>query len=319
MEFLPKEELIDVLSRMMGLDEKDCEICDDDQEGARVLLSDSEAEDNFQQNPTRKELGSKNLVRNLGIMLFIAIGIIVFTLLFKLMQCLLNRSAWCRTQMKKLHDKIFYSLFIRYILQSTLKVQMAACTTVALTSWATTTESAQRACAIGIIVLFWCWPILFASVMYKNYSNLGTEHIKTKIGTMYPGVLLKTNHAFSLSLSIVFLIRRFLFVLITFTLYDHPVIQIQMFILSSIVYIIYLGSARIFRENSSLKAEYLNESLFMVVCYHLILFKNFLDGPDTLEYVGFSMIFCIILLLTITITVMVITAVRGCKRSLYLR
>ena len=196
---------------------------------------------------------------------------------------------------------------------------MAACTTVALTSWDTTTESAQGAFAIGIIVLFWFWPIIFASVMYQNYSNLGTERIKTKIGTMYPDVLLKTNHTFSLSLTIVFLLRRFLFVLITFTLYDHPVIQIQLFILNSIFYIIYLGSARIFSENSSLQAEYFNESLCMVVCYHLILFNNFLDGPDTLEYVGFSMIFCIILLVTITMTVMVITSVRGCKRSLYLK
>ena len=104
--------MIDELSKMLGLDENECETCDDEQEESRVLQSDSEVE---QQNQTIK-IGSKNLVRNLGIMLVIAIGIIVLTLLFKLMQCLLNPFVWFRTQIKKLKDKIFFNLFIRYIL-----------------------------------------------------------------------------------------------------------------------------------------------------------------------------------------------------------
>lgn len=176
MEFLPKDAVIDKLSQMLGLDEEDCEDCGDDSnsEDLRSLLDESES--GFEQVASTtglNNLGSKNLVRNLGIMLVLALGIVLLTLLLKLMSCLLNRFEWPRKKLKQLKDKLFYNMFIRYILQSTLKIQISACATIALTSWGTLTETSQQAAAIVILIIFCLWPLYFASVLHANYSNLG--------------------------------------------------------------------------------------------------------------------------------------------------
>ena len=79
-----------------------------------------------------KKQSDSNLILRLGIMLVVAILIVAFILLFRLVKMLMYRNyAWFRTYMK-IHDKIFYNLFIRYIFQSTLKVQFASAMTLML-------------------------------------------------------------------------------------------------------------------------------------------------------------------------------------------
>ena len=68
-------------------------------------------------------------------------------------------------------------------------------------------------------------PMLFAWVMSTNYDNLDKDSVKRKIGSMYLGVYLEGDDTFGLSVAVVFLIRRSLFVAITFALIDHPALQ----------------------------------------------------------------------------------------------
>ena len=89
-------------------------------------------------------------------------------------------------------------------------------------------------------------PVIFAWVMWENYENLDAPSIRRKIGTMYDDVYLKDDHTYGLSYSVVFLVRRSLFVWISFLLFDHPPLQLQAFFFSSILYICYLSSNRIY-------------------------------------------------------------------------
>ena len=155
--------------------------------------------------------------------------------------------------------------------------------------------------AIVLMTGFTSFPLIFAWVMYANLRNLNTEVIQNKIGSMYLGVWIEGKSNFGLSLSIVFLIRRSIFVAITFALYNHPGIQIQLFIFGSILYIIYLNSRRIYKEYFMFKFEFMNECIFLIICYHLVLFTNILtNDPYTLEHIGTSMIVSIIILSIIT-------------------
>ena len=143
--------------------------------------------------------------------------------------------------------------------------------------------------------------------MYANRHNLNTEVIQNKIGSMYLGVWLEGKSKFGLSLSVVFLIRRSIFVVLTFALFDHPGIQIQLFIASSILYIVYLNSFRIYQEDFMFKFEFVNECIFLITCYHFVLYTNILNknDPYTLEHIGTSMIVTIIALTGSTAAVMV--------------
>ena len=74
---------------------------------------------------------------NLGIMLVLALAIALFLLLLKLVKCIsLHKYEWYRIYMTVI-EKVYYNLFIRYLLQATLKMQIGACSTMILISWVT--------------------------------------------------------------------------------------------------------------------------------------------------------------------------------------
>ena len=115
--------------------------------------------------------------------------------------------------------------------------------------------------------------------MFANFKSLDEEYIRSKIGTMYIGVCLSKGRIYGLSYSVVFLLRRTAFVMITFLLYDYPSFQTQVFIASSIVYIGYFSSNRIYEQKLTYRHEYLNELLLLNICYHQLAFTNILDSP----------------------------------------
>ena len=105
------------MSSNLGLERSEC--TDEECTTKRRML----AEDNLQEDTNSvSNFGSDNLIKNMGIMLVVALGITLFVLIFKLMKWFAYTDyKWYRRYMM-LHDKIFYNLFIRYILQSTLKL-----------------------------------------------------------------------------------------------------------------------------------------------------------------------------------------------------
>ena len=93
-----------------------------------------------------------------------------------------------------------------------------------------------------------------------------------------------------MSYSVVFQIRRIIFVIIMFALRSYPGIQMFTFIYSSVLHIIYLNHSRIYNERSTLYFETANECGLMIVCYHLVLFANLVHDPSMLNHIGMSMI-----------------------------
>ena len=66
--------------------------------------------------------GTANLIGNMGIMLIIALVIVIFLIIFWIARYLvLSDYRYYRVYMT-IYDKIFYNMFIRYVMQSTLKL-----------------------------------------------------------------------------------------------------------------------------------------------------------------------------------------------------
>ena len=203
--------------------------------------------------------------------------IVVLLIIFRLLKFLVYSDYnWYRRYMT-ISDLIFYNLFIRYIIQSTLKLQIGAASTLfVLSSWSETNDIAQAVVAITILALLASAPVVFALILYKNYENLNWLSIQKKFGSAYMGVYLESMDIYPLSYSIIFQMRRMCFVLLTFALFNYPGIQIQVFIYTSVLYIIYLNFRRIYHERFTLILENINEVFFLITLYHLVLFSNLL-------------------------------------------
>ena len=71
----------------------------------------------------------------MGILFLIALCIAIFLLLLRLLKFIaLLDYRYYRIYMQ-VYEAIFYNMFIRYVIQSTLKLQVAAVTTLTLVDW----------------------------------------------------------------------------------------------------------------------------------------------------------------------------------------
>ena len=135
---------------------------------------------------------------------------------------------------------------------------------------------------------------------------------------MYIGAYFGKKAIYPVSYGIVFLLRRSLFMCITFLLYDYPGIQIQVFIYSTILYIIYLNFHRIYDLPVDLFLENLNEVFFILALYHLVLFSNLVSEPTILDRIGSSMIACISLILALGTLIIIFVNIKTLFRKLKL-
>ena len=81
------------------------------------------------------------------------------------------------------------------------------------------TSALQIAIAGAIIALLNVCPFAFCAIGVKYRTRLDESDVKKKFGTLYNGLKAKNNQA--IGYSIVFLVRRSLFVAITFSLFGR--------------------------------------------------------------------------------------------------
>lgn len=101
--------------------------------------------------------------------------------------------------------------------------------------------------------------------------------------------------------------------IITFGLFQYPGLQINVFIYTSLLYIIYITHFPKFDPITIMWTEVVNESVFLVICYHMVLFSNLIWDSDLKLAVGISLIVCLVgLLFGNTVFIACISA-RGAK------
>jgi len=243
-EFLPKEEALAFIKETF----------------------DGESEDN-EDTDEQSEPKTADLIESMGVMLLLALLLLIITAVLLVIKCLVKHNPTAFKLYFKIHKRVFYNLFIRYVFQSTLKMQIATCTTISLVSWSSGI-SPQGVTAVAILAAFIIQPLFFISVLQRNFKNLENDKIRQKIGSMYIGVHLEDGYEYGVSHCVVFLVRRSVFVATAFAFKDIPQMQLQVFIQSSIMYIAYLSYRRIFEDSFSYTQEFASELIFMVYCYH---------------------------------------------------
>ena len=169
----------------------------------------------------------------------------------------------------------------------------------------------QGSFAVLCVAILYACPFVFGYTMFSRTSDLPYRPFVKKYGTMYQGIWLEEDSVYALSYTIVFQLRRILFVGLMFLLQDYPGIQIQLFIYSSVLYVIYLNWFRIYELPESLLFEDANEMGFLFICYHLALFSNLIGDPKVLSVLGLSMICSTALILIGNILLIIWVNVKG--------
>lgn len=150
-----------------------------------------------------------------------------------------------------------------------------------------------------------------------NRKNLANPEIKHKIGTLYSG--LKAKDPKVMMHSFVFLLRRSVFIVITFLLFNDPGVQLLLMLKMTILYLIYLGYVGFFKSFGSKALEIVNESVFLLIQYQLIVLHHLVWQEWIREAIGTLIIAMTSFLLIINFIVVIVVSVWPKLRKLYLQ
>lgn len=317
-EFIPYDWLTDIV---LGIFKSE-----DDVEGATEYeeedsiedSDDDESEDADFENgeSTKVEVDKSNVLANMGVMLVFLVILIVMILLVLLLVRFCKKGSALHNKFLQVKAKIFWNSIFRFILQSYLKTALGCMFAVRLISFSTGAATANALVSLAMLVTLSAIPFIFAVLMHKNKERLSRSAVKAKMGTLYLGSRTKT--LLQRIYPSVFVFRRLLYAILTVVCISNPNILIHVYLLSNVMYVVYLGTAEPNDTMVGRRVEYFNEAGLQIVTYHLALFPLALtiDGESML---GWSMIGWIVLIFIVNLGVMLTMTIIGIRRKLYLK
>jgi hypothetical protein len=96
-----------------------------------------------------------------------------------------------------------------------------------------------------------------------------------------------------------FFARRFWYVTLALALFWNPCQQIQLLIMSHLLYSIYYGLYKPHQTRSQRSLELLNEQFVVVETYHMIMFSPLVKDQDMKNHVGVSFVGVIFLMIAV--------------------
>lgn len=195
-------------------------------------------------------------------------------------------------------------------------MQIAFCVTLLTDGWANWHGKllAQKIVALAGLVSLACLPALFYVVLRRKQSELWRPSVKAQIGSLYLGI--KTESQWALTYSVVFMLRRSLFVALMFGLQQQPAIQMNLFIYSSNLYLIYLQHVLPYDDSATVLAETCNEAMLLMICYHFILLSDLLADPALKFQIGWSLCGFVLAMILFNLAIIVFVSLRQCCQDL---
>mmetsp|Transcript_23042 Transcript_23042/g.28579 ORF Transcript_23042/g.28579 Transcript_23042/m.28579 type:complete len:158 (-) Transcript_23042:62-535(-) len=149
---------------------------------------------------------------SLGIFgIFLAI-LVSGLLLYFMLNLMAFRFTCCKTVKQKLRAKLFYSVWIRYMTESYLKMSHSCIFYFMISAtFASAQDRVSSAVRITLLTILVVWPFFVTAFLLCNRKHLETAIFKRKFISMYNGLKIKQTSA--LLYTLFFCSRRIMIVL----------------------------------------------------------------------------------------------------------
>ena len=171
----------------------------------------------------QNEIFSKNLALSFGIFGFVLMVLILALIIYYCTKLVSMRVLCCKKIMQKIKSKLFYSVWIRYMIESNLKMTHNSIFMLYISGSFGETISATIRSSIQLIILILIviWPIFLILFLYSYRNKVNEPDFRAKVVSMYGGI--KTTKFSSLIYTSLFCLRRLLLVCILLVLQNHSV------------------------------------------------------------------------------------------------
>ena len=177
---------------------------DSDDQNSDAAKEDQELKDS--------DISYKNIYLSLGIF-GVFLGLLLFALLlYFLLRCLSPRLRFCKTLLFIMKRKLFYNVWVRYMIESNLKMTNNCIFYLYISGgFKTTADGVQTVTRIILLTIIVIWPFFLISFLHCNRKHLHGKNFKRKFISMYNGI--KTKRFLSLIYTSIFCLRRLSLVL----------------------------------------------------------------------------------------------------------
>ena len=118
-----------------------------------------------------------------------------------------------------------------------IKLAFVSITMLSALKWSNLFESLSSIYSLLQLIIVLCLPVFYTLVLYRNQNVLQHTSIYNTIGSLYLGLRYRTS--MQLAYTIIFLIRRLLFVLLLVTFEDRPLFLVSLILFMNVLYISY--------------------------------------------------------------------------------
>ena len=232
-----------------------------------ALVSESETTRRLRE----KDIPYENIWMSLGIFGICLAALLLLLLVYALINLLALRFSCCVRVRGKLRAKLFYSVWIRYMTESYLKMSHSCIFYLAISaSWAGLSEQASTGIRIALLALIVIWPFFLCVFLCVKRNQLDQAEFKRKFISMYSG--LKLKKLASLMYTPVFCVRRLLLVCTLLALQQNAVWLVLAFNAIQSLYFWYITHAKPHADNIHNWLEYFNELCLIVMQYLMFVF-----------------------------------------------
>lgn len=155
-------------------------------------------------------------------------------------------------------------------------------------------------CFVCCIVI--AYPIFCLFFLLRNYENLRNDWYREKFGSIYENFQY-TRGKIKVTEPFYSAVRRLIMAVVLVFLKDYPTFQIIMITYSWCAIVIITGHIRPFKYPSDYFIDCFNELFILLLIYHLICFADFVKEFETQVYIGWSMVFVMMINIGINFTI----------------
>ena len=242
----------------------------------------------------------------MGVMLVIGGVLVVLICLILLLMKFCKPGSKMHSLFLKIKAKLLWNSVLRFILQGYLKFTISTLFALYLLSFSSEIKSVNAAISIIVFLVLLSMPVFFGILLHRNRDSLQTPELKAKIGSAYLGT--RTADAYQRLYSSVFLVRRMVYAILTILCISNPNILIHVFLLTNILYIVYVGLVSPNDTVMSRRMEIFNESGLQLVTYHLALFPLAHSTDGEFDW-GWSMVGTVGFVFAANLGVMVLVSI----------
>lgn len=247
------------------------------------------------------EFDSSGPIRNLQIM-FIALLVLVFLpICLLLLRLLFFWSDKMTKFIKKVNDKLFFNIYIRFGLECYLELCLSSMIRFKNFNNDTYSDRFHSTFATMIFVAVLLYAGFSLVFLQLRFASLNNEESTARFGDLYLGV--KTKDRTAVLFPFVFMLRRLLYASILVFWSQQNYFQIQTIIFKCSLIMIYTGYFRPFSKRLSNWIELMNDALTVLCSYFLIIFSNVVSDPYTRYVSGWPLIglVCFIILINLLV------------------